>query len=146
MKKKIVTLKEPQVEEYIREYLVSKGWITTNSPKTVGKHGVDITARHPKLRKIFIIEVKGEGNSSWNQIMHNSFWTILGQILSRMDKEGNRPNKDRYYAIGIPKKWEKVFKHKILKMKFGWKFLKLKVFLVDDKGNVEQKPYSYFLR
>ena len=70
----------------------------------------------------------------------------MGQILSRMDKEGNSLNKARYYAIGIPKKWENTFKNKISKMKYGWRLLKLKVFLVSNNGKVEEKPYSYFLK
>ena len=63
-----------------------------------------------------------------------------------MDIEGNQPNRARYYCIGIPKNWEATFKKKIKDMKYGWKLLKLKVFLVDPQGNVEEKPYSYFLK
>ncbi len=52
------------------------------------------------------------------------------------------PSKARFYGIGIPKTWEKTFRRKILRMKFGWTLLKLEVFLVDDEGKVEEKPYS----
>jgi len=31
-------------------------------------------------------------------------------------------------------------------MKYGWKLLRLKVFLVDIEWNVEEKPHSYFLK
>jgi len=141
-------LSEAKVEKFIREYLFSNGWITTNLPKTIGEHGVDITARHPKWRKIYLIEVKGEGKNlkTQTQVKHVAFYNILGQVLSRMDKEGNSQNKARYYAIGIPKKWESTFKSKILKMKYGWKLLKLKVFLVNSNGKVEEKTYSHFLK
>lgn len=139
-------LSELKIEKHIRDYLVEKGWITTNLPKSIGEHGVDITAYHPKWRKIYLIEVKGEGKSSQNQVKHSAFYNLLGQILSRMDKEGNTQNRARFYAIGIPKKWEKTFKNKIKKMKFGWKLLKLKVFLVESNGHVEEKPHSYFLK
>ena len=138
--------KEQVIEKYIRKYLTDKGWNTTNLPKSIGEHGVDITAWHPKWRKVYLIEVKGEGASSQQQIKHSAFYNLLGQILCRMDKEGNKPNRARYYAIGIPKKWENTFKNKIKKMKFGWKLLNLKVFLVDEKGNVEERPNSYFLK
>ncbi len=141
-----MALKEPEIEKHIREYLISKGWKTTNLPRTIGVHGADIKAWHPVWRKVYIIEVKGGSKNHSAQTMHNSFWVILGQILTRMDIEGNKPNKARYYAIGIPKNWEKTFKRKILNMKFGWKLLKLRVFLVDDSGGVEEKPYSYFLK
>lgn len=135
-------LSESQIESCIRNYLVKKGWKTTNLPKTVGQHGADITAWHPKWRKIYIIEVKGESRSNQAQVMHAAFYNLLGQILSRMDKEGNNLKKARYYGIGIPKKWEKTFKNKISGMKCGWGLLKLKVFLVDSKENVEEKTYS----
>jgi hypothetical protein len=138
-------LTEQTIEKHIRKYLKEKGWKTTNLPKTIGEHGADITAYHPKWRKIYIIEVKGERKSHQNQTKHSAFYNLFGQILSRMEKQGNAPNKARYYGIGIPKKWEKTFKNKISKMKYGWKLLKLKVFLVSDKGEVEEKPHSYFL-
>ena len=139
-------LKETIVEKYIRDFLVEKGWITTNLPKSIGEHGVDITAWHPRWRKLYLIEVKGESTSSQNQVKHSAFYNLLGQILCRMDKEGNKPNRARKYAIGIPKKWETTFKNKIKKMGYGWKLLNLKVFLVDGKGNVEEKPNTYFLK
>ena len=41
-------LTEKEVENFIREYLINNGWVTTNLPKTIGKHGVDITAWHPR--------------------------------------------------------------------------------------------------
>lgn len=139
-------LTEPIVEDCIRKYLLEKGWKTTNLPRTAGAHGADITAWHPRWRKIYIIETKGESKTHPAQAIHNSFWAILGQVLTRMDIEGNRPNKARLYAIGIPKSWERIYRNKIVNMKFGWKLLRLKVFLVDSTGKVEEKPYSYFLR
>jgi len=139
-------LKEKQVEKNVREHLTTKGWQLTNLPRSIGAHGVDIKAWHPKWRKILLIEAKGESVSHNVQTIHNSFWTILGQILTRMDIEGNSPNRARIYAIAIPKKWEAVYKKKIKNMKYGWKLLKLKVFLVDSEGAVEEKPYSYFLK
>ena len=139
-------LSETLVEARIRRYLIKKGWRTSNLPRMVGAHGADIRAWHPRWRKICIIEVKGKTKRHPIQALHNSFWTILGQILSRMDIQGNHPNRPRRYAIGIPKTWEKTFKNKIQKMKFAWTLFKLRVFLVDEKGKVEEKPYSYFLK
>lgn len=59
-----------------------------------------------------------------------------------MDKEGNRPNRARFYGIGIPKNWETTFKKKIKNMEYGWNLLRLRVFLVDSKGNLEEKSYK----
>ena len=139
-------LTEPKVESYIRKYLIKKGWKTTNLPRTAGAHGADIIAYHPRWRKVYIIEAKGEGKSHSMPIIHNSFWAVLGQILTRMDIEGNQKNRARLYGIGIPKSWEVIFKNKIKKMQFGWKLLKLRVFLVNSDGSVEEKPHSYFLK
>jgi hypothetical protein len=141
-----MALSERKIEACIRKYLIKKGWKTTNLPKTVGAHDADVRAWHPRWRKIYIIEVKGGGGSHPIQKMHNSFWVILGQILTRMDIEGNHPSKARRYGIGIPKSWEDTFRRKILKMRFGWELLKLNVFLVDDDRSVEERSHSYFLK
>ena len=109
-------------------------------------HGADIIAFNKKWRKSLIIEAKGEGKTSKNQIKHSAFYNLFGQIISRMNKPGNSKNRARIYAIAIPQKWEKTFKNKISKMKSGWKILKLKVFLVSEDGLVTEKPHSYFLK
>jgi hypothetical protein len=97
--------------------------------------------------KRMYIEAKGDGsvkNKHQTQTMHGAFYTIIGQILSRMDIEGNSQNKTRTYAIAIPSSWEDVYKKKIKGMPYGWKLLKLKVFLVNKK-EVRLKNYKYFL-
>jgi len=138
-------MNEQQVEKYTRDYLTSDNWKLTNLPRSIGQHGCDITAWHPKRRKILYIEAKGDGNQkNKNQTIHNSFYTLLGQILSRMDKEGNNPKKARIYAITIPHYWGEIYKRKIRQMPYGWKLLKLKVFLVNE-SKVELKNYKYFL-
>lgn len=138
-------MNEYQVEKYVRKYLKSNGWNLTNLPKTIGQHGCDITAWHPKRRKIIYIEAKGSGGQkNKHQTIHNSFYTLLGQILSRMDKEGNSNKKARTYAIALPSSWEMAYRKKIKRMPYGWNLLKLKVFLV-DRDKVELKNYKYFL-
>ena len=139
-------MNEQQVEKNTRNYLKDDGWKLTNLPKTIGQHGCDIIAWHPKRRKILYIEAKGDGDiKNKNQTIHNSFYTLLGQILSRMDKEGNNHKKARIYAMAIPSSWEEVYRKKITQMPYGWKLLKLKVFLV-DKDKVELKNYKHFLK
>jgi len=139
-------MKEAQVEACLREYLNGKGWRINGKMKTQGEHGVDIRASHPRWRKLLFIEVKGGSGKHKNQECHNAFYNVLGQCISRMDKEGNSLNRARIYAIGIPAAWEKAFSSKIKKMKYGWKLLKLRAFLVEDTGKVLEKPYSYFLK
>jgi hypothetical protein len=138
-------MEERQVEIYIRKYLQVKGWDIKRDVKSIGQHGVDIYASHEKWRKTLWIEVKGGSGKHPHQEKHSAFYMLLGQCISRMDKEGNDPNKARIYAIGIPYEWADVFKNKIKKMKFGWKLLKLRTFLVKKNKTVLEKPYSFFL-
>lgn len=117
-----------------------------------GKYGkrrsgrVNIHAWHPKWRRLLYIEVKGGSGKHKHPEIHNAFPAVLGQIVSRMDKEGNHPKRARIYAIGIPESWAAIFKRKIQKMKYGWRLLKLRVFVVGANGEVSEKPYSHMLR
>ncbi len=137
-------LTESQVEKFLREYLIKKGWKIDMPEKKRGEHGCDIVASHPKWRKKYFIEVKGSGKAAL-QMKHSGFYMLLGQIVSRMDIGGNSQNKSRYYAIAVPAEWEKTFQNKIKEMRYAWKLLKLKVFLVDQTGDVVEKSYSKFL-
>ena len=138
-------MQEKTVEHHIRKYLIDKGWKIRKAPKRVGEHGVDIHAWHPKWRRLLYVEVKGGSGKHKHPEIHNAFPSVLGQIVSRMDKEGNHPKKARIYAIGIPYSWLPVFKKKIQKMKYGWRLLKLRVFLAQENGEVVEKHYSNLL-
>lgn len=139
-------MREQYVEFQIRKYLKVKGWRLKQGQKTKGEHGVDIYAWHPKWRKSLFIETKGGSGKHVHQEKHNAFYNLLGQCLSRMDKEGNDPKKARIYGIGIPYEWTDVFRRKIKKMKYGWKLLKLRAFLVKENGIVLEKTYTFFLK
>lgn len=138
-------LNEKPIERILRKHLISEGWKLVETPHERGEHGCDIIAWHPKRRKNLYIEVKGSGKHP-TQAKHNAFWVLFGQILSRMDIEGNHPKKGRIYAIAIPAEWEETFKRKIQNMEYGWKLLKLPVYLIDSKGNVMKKTYTEFLK
>lgn len=139
-------MKENKVEFYIREYLLQRGWVIKKGLKSKGEHGVDIKAFHKRWRKILLIEVKGGSGKHKHQELHNAFYTLLGQCVSRMDKEGNTAKRGRIYAFGIPQEWGRTFKSKIHKMPYGWKLLKLRGFLVSKDGGVVERSYSYFLK
>lgn len=140
------TLKEPYVEAAVRAYLKEKGWKLQNQQKQKGEHGPDIRAFNRKLSRTIIIEAKGESKSYKPQYQATALPTLLGQILSRMDKQGNDAQKSRIYAIAAPKSWEKALKKKAKEMRYVWGLLKLKVFLVNGKNKVEDKNYRYFLK
>jgi hypothetical protein len=138
-------IKEEKIVELVRSYLENRGYVIKNKNKKNNEHGCDIiTENHKKWRKNYYIEAKGEGKAMV-QTKYNAFWTLFGQILERMDIQGNDKNKGRIYAIAIPANWENTFKRKIKNMEYGWKLLKLKVFLVSD-DDVKEKSYSYFLK
>jgi len=140
-------MQEKTVERHIRKYLIDKGWKIRKAPKRVGEHGVDIHAWHPKWRRLLYIEVKGGTSGRYKvQAMHCAFYMVLGQIISRMSIQGNDPKRGRIYAIGIPYSWLRIFKNKIKKMKYGWKLLKLRIFLVKTTGEVIEKPYGLMLK
>ncbi len=139
-------IKESQVEKYLRLYLIKKGWLETNTVRSIGQHGWDISAFHKKWRKNMLVECKGDSSSNNIQKIHNAFWTSIGQVMARMDIQGNDQKKGRIYAIAIPASWEGVFKKKAKKMEYGWNFLKLKIFLVSNKGDVNEKTYKQFLK
>lgn len=138
-------IKEEKIVNMVRVYLERRGYVVKNKNKKNNEHGCDIiTENHKKWRKNYYIEAKGEGKAKL-QTKYNAFWTLFGQIIERMDIEGNSPKRGRIYAIAIPANWEETFKRKIKKMAYGWKLLKLKVFLVSEK-TVEEKSYNYFLK
>ena len=139
-------MKESIAEAYIFKHLTERGWKVTTDPKLPGHHGVDIEAYHPKWRKRVLIEVKGGSGKNKHQEIHNSFYNVIGQLLARMDIEGNHNNRARIYAIGIPLSWCGVYKKKIMRMKYGWSLLKPKVYLVKSNGKVFEKTYSFFLK
>jgi len=139
-------MKEQVVERHIRKYLTDKGWKIRRAPKRKGEHGVDIHAWHPKWRRLLYIEAKGGSGKHKHQEIHNAFYNVLGQVISRMNKQGNHPKRARIYAIGIPYIWLNVFRKKVQKMKYAWRLLKLRTFLVKEDGTVIEKPYTFLLR
>ncbi len=139
-------MKESKVEAYILKHLAKKGWRVTTLRKMPGEHGVDIKAWHPQKCRNVLIEVKGGSGKHKFQERHSSFYNVLGQLLARMDIEGNRPNRGRIYGIGLPNSWAETYKRKVKKMEFGWKLLRPKLFLVKWNGIVIEKSYRFFLK
>lgn len=138
-------MNEKFIEKNVRVYLESKGWNIKGQIKQKGEHGCDIIAFHPKHRKRILIEAKGDAVKYQDQHRHNNFPAILGQVVSRMDIEGNSQNRARIYALAVPVTWNKIIENKVKKMKYAWRLLKLKVFLVEKDGKVIEKSYNKFL-
>jgi hypothetical protein len=120
-------------------FLESEGWRVTNKGKRKNEGGIDIKGyRHG--RSIWI-EAKGDRKRRL-QTIHNSFISAMGQILFRMDQE----LRYRYYGIAIPSSWERTWKKKIQKMRYAWKQLGIRIYLVYENGSVEWKNSSKMLK
>lgn len=139
-------MKESKVEALLVKHLEKKSWKVKTGRKRPGEHGVDVRAHHPKWCRYLFVEAKGGSGKNKHQEIHHSFYVVMGQLLSRMDIEGNSSKKGRTYGIAIPHSWAKVYKRKILKMKYGWSLLKPRVFLVKWNGEVIEKTHSAFLK
>ena len=98
------------------------------------------------MSRTIIIEAKGESKSFKPQVQGTALPTLLGQIISRIDKQGNDAQKSRIYAIAVPISWEKALKKKAKEMYYAWCLLKLRVFLVNGNNKVEDKNYRHFLK
>lgn len=116
-------MREDFVKESLKQWLTSDGW-TTNI--AWGKtQGIDVEAKKAGGR--WLIEAKGEGVIP--QACRNSFFTVLGDILQRM----NDPTAK--YSIALPD--TKVFRNLWQRLPTTAKDrLQLSLLLVDDQGKV----------
>jgi hypothetical protein len=138
---------EDHVVVAVSKFLKQKGYLVR---KKANQHGADIaTNYHKKYRRQYVIEAKGDAGRKptiHTSYKHYAFYMMLGQILSRMNYGGNDEKKGRRYALAIPAHWQQMFQRKINDMPYGWRLLKLRVFLVNEKGGVTEVTYNQFLK
>jgi len=132
-------LTEAQIIRKTIAFLESERWRVTNKGKRKNAGGIDIKG-HRHGRSVWI-EAKGDRKRRL-QAIHNSFPSAIGQLVFRMNEEG----KYRYYGIAIPYSWEKPWKKKIHKMRWAWKQLSIRIYLVHPDGNVEVKNWRDMLK
>ena len=84
------SLSEDKIKDILENYLRSLGWVPTIAWGQT--HGIDIEAKRGSER--WVIEVKGSGSSP--QMRNNSFLSILGGIVQRMDDPTAK------YSIALP--------------------------------------------
>lgn len=140
MKEKTKIITEDFVQKSLINYLKEKGWNTSLQHAELWEHGVDIKVRNNRFSRYWLIEVKGDPSSSVKSpggSRSSSFNSALGQIITRMHRNGKRVYKYGYkYGIAFPNS----FRNMILKkLPFDvMDKLNLYLFFVNHKGEVEE--------
>lgn len=140
MKEKTKIITEDFVQKSLIKYLKDKGWNTSLKHAELWEHGVDIKVRNNRFSRYWLIEVKGDPSSSVKSpggSRSSSFNSALGQIITRMHRNGKRVYKYGYkYGIAFPNS----FRNMILKkLPFDvMDKLNLYLFFVNHKGEVEE--------
>lgn len=132
-------LDEDFVRRSIVTYLSGKGWDRNLREKSLTEHGVDISVRHHRYGRRWLVEAKGDSRSKITprSRQENNFIHSLGQILTRMRVEKGRNPRYKYthkYGVGFPSSYESLVTRRL-----PWAVchkLNLFVFLVDEYGRV----------
>lgn len=143
MKKQREIITETFVQNSLIKYLESNGWSKSLKSAELWEQGVDIKVRNNKFSRYWLIEVKGDPSIkviSPGGSQSSSFNSALGQIITRMHRNGKRGYKYGYkYGIAFPVSFKKMA---IRKMSFDvMDKLNLYVFFVDGIGNVEEMSW-----
>lgn len=146
--------KRAEKEEYPYESFIQKAVIKyldrnnaygrSKTTKRSWEHGVDIKVRHNKYSRYWLVEVKGGSNAkSASSVDTNNFVFALGQILTRIQsitppvaKKGSRK-----YGVAYPDYFVKFLERRRLHWNLC-KSLNLYIFLVNEKGKVEEYDWK----
>jgi hypothetical protein len=141
--KKSKLLKEQFVKKAVLKYLASEGFGNLQNRITdLRERGVDIKVQKLRPRPCgwyYLVECKGDPGEN---VKHPNGWrssainSALGQIISRMHTKRKSPYGGYNYGVAFPSS----FKKKVLKTTpfYVCNRLRLSIFLVDSKGNVEK--------
>jgi hypothetical protein len=116
---------EKKMKYILEEFLASQGWVREN--KEFDNHDIDLEVRRGEER--WRIEIKSAFTLTHEII--NSFVTVLGQILQRMDEQNYR------YSIALPdtkpfrRLWERL--PELVKARTG-----ITALFVNEAGGVEE--------
>lgn len=131
---------EDFVQSSVIKYLKNQGWSKSLKSAELWEQGVDIKVCNNKFSRYWLIEAKGDPSITVKNpsgSMSSSFNSALGQIITRMHRNGVRGYKYGYkYGIAFPVS----FKQMILrKTPFDvMDKLNLYLFFVDKYGLVEE--------
>ena len=131
------TITEKFVRKAIIDWLSKQGYNRYLKEKQSDEHGVDISVRHWKYARYYLVEAKGDADPKTVKFPRSrqevSFMIAVGQIVTRMK------TKARYnYAIAFP------YSYGFVLRRVPWLFCKknnLKILLVSLDKKVKQ--YSW---
>jgi len=140
MKKPREIITEDFVQKSLIAHLETNGWSKSLKGAELWEHGVDIKVRNNNFARYWLIEAKGDPSikvKSPSGSQSSSFNSAVGQIITRMHRNGKRGYKYGYkYGIAFPISFRKMV---LKKMPFDvMDKLNLYIFFVDSKGNVEE--------
>ena len=101
--------------------------------KSLSEHGVDITARHQRYGRYFLVEVKGDpsaGVRSAGAGREVRFLRGLGQLITRI-----HPDRGYYYGLAFPSSYRDTVVRRLQPRLH--KRLQIHLFFVDDRLRVE---------
>ena len=132
------------MQSSVIKHLKLNGWSKSLASKELWEHGVDIKVRNNKFARYWLIEAKGDPSAkvkSPSGSKSSSFNSALGQIITRMHRNGARGYKYGYkYGVAFPASFRKMV---IQKMPFDvMDKLNLYLFFVDDLGMVEELDWK----
>jgi len=139
MKKRII-LSESFVQKSVVKHLHENGWSKSLKSAELWEHGVDIKVRNNKFSRYWLIEAKGDPSlevKSPSGIKSSSFNSALGQIVTRMHRQGRRSYKYGYkYGMAFSDSFRKLA---IRKLPYDvMDKLNLYLFFVNASGEVEE--------
>lgn len=144
IKEKRIIITEDFVQNSVIKHLEKNGWSKSLKSKELWEQGVDIKVRNNNFARYWLIEAKGDPsvkviNPSGSQ--SSSFNSALGQIITRMHRNGARGYKYGYkYGIAFPSSFRGMVLRKI---PFDvMDKLNLYLFFVDKNGFVEELDWK----
>ena len=140
MKKSREIITEDFVQKSVIKHLETNGWSKSLKSAELWEQGVDIKVRNNQFARYWLIEAKGDPSSkvkSPSGSMSSSFNSAVGQIITRMRRNGARGYKYGYkYGIAFPASFRKMVLRKIPYDVMDK--LNLYIFFVDKTGVVEE--------
>jgi hypothetical protein len=101
--------------------------------KTATEHGVDITARHTKYGRFFLVEAKGESGKGAKALTSGRevrFLQSVGQLVTRI-----QPERGYYYGLAYPSSYRSLVTRRLHPALL--KVLHIHLFFVNSKLQVE---------
>lgn len=140
MKAERKIIPETFVQECLIKYLEMNGWSKSLQSAELWEQGVDIKVRNDKFARYWLIEAKGDPSikvKSPAGSMSSSFNSAVGQIITRMHRNGKRGYKYGYkYGVAFPVSFRKMVLRKMPHDVMDK--LNLYLFFVDGDGKVEE--------